>query len=118
MINLTASPTSQAEIAANVPPPSSTAKTRTLYKNCQQFEGLLISNLWSEMEDGISLTGFGSDPEAGTMQGLGIEEAAMGIASSGGLGLARMIYQQLAPKLRQDGALHAVGAEGQKGQGS
>lgn len=83
------------------PRPDSNPQTRKLYKACQQFEGILISNLWSEMDQGISMTDSdsGSDPGASTMQGLGIQSAAMGIAEAGGVGIARMLYQALAPRL-------------------
>jgi hypothetical protein len=85
--------------APNVPRPDSTPQTRRLYKECQQFEGVLIANLWSELDQGVSMTDLGSDPGAMTMQGLGIESAANGIAMAGGLGLARILYDALAPRL-------------------
>lgn len=82
-----------------VPPPESTPQTRKLYKECQQFEGVLIANLWSEMDEGVSMTDFGSDPGAATMQGLGIESAANSVATAGGVGIARILYDALAPRL-------------------
>jgi hypothetical protein len=87
------------DVAPHVPAPNSTSQTRKLYKECQQFEGVLIANLWSEMDEGISMTDFGSDPGAGTMEGLGIETAANSIATAGGLGIARVLYDALAPRL-------------------
>jgi Rod binding domain-containing protein len=84
----------------HVPAPNSTPQTRKLYKECQQFEGVLIANLWSEMDQGVSMTDLGSDPGAGTMEGLGIESAANSIAMAGGLGIARMLYDALAPRLQ------------------
>jgi Rod binding domain-containing protein len=92
------------EAAPREPKPDSTPQTRKLYKECQQFEGLLIANLWNEMEDGESMTGLGSVPGAGAMQGLGIESAANSIATSGGLGIARMLYDSLAPRLSARGS--------------
>ncbi|HEV2501036.1 MAG TPA: rod-binding protein [Terriglobia bacterium] len=83
------------------PNPNSTPQTQKLYKECQQFEGILISNLWGEMEQGVSMSDTGSDPGAATMQGFGIQAAATGLASAGGLGIAKMIYQELAPRLAQ-----------------
>jgi len=88
------------DVAPRVPAPDSTSQTRKLYKECQQFEGVLIANLWSEMDQGVSMTDFGSDPGAGAMEGLGIESAANGIATAGGLGIARILYDALAPRLR------------------
>ena len=66
-------------------------------KECQQFEGILIASLWNEMEKGLGLSDPASNPGSGTMQGFGIQAAAMGIAGAGGLGIARMLYQELAP---------------------
>ncbi|MGH9350778.1 MAG: hypothetical protein ACRD2G_01225, partial [Terriglobia bacterium] len=61
---------------------------------------------------GVSMSDTGSDPGAATMQGLGIQSAAMGLASAGGLGIARMIYQELAPRLA-----HMVHPQGSAGSG-
>lgn len=85
--------------AQQAPNPNSTPQTRQLYKECKQFEALLISNLWSQMEKGVGGADLGSDPGASTMQGIGIQEASLGLASAGGFGIARMLYQDLAPSL-------------------
>ncbi len=85
--------------SAGTPSPNSSSKSQKLYKECQQFEGILISNLWSEMDSTIGASDLGNDPGAGTMQGFGIQEAAMGLASSGGLGIANMLYRELAPRV-------------------
>jgi Rod binding domain-containing protein len=95
-----ANPFAVHDAAAQVAPPNSTPQTRKLYKECQQFEGVLIANLWDEMDQGVSMTDFGSDPGASTMEGLGIESAANSVATSGGLGIARILYDSLAPRLR------------------
>lgn len=85
--------------APPVPNPDATPQTQKLYKECQQFEGILIASLWSEMNEGVSMTDLGSDPGAATMQGLGIESAATSISMAGGVGIARMLYDYLAPRL-------------------
>jgi Rod binding domain-containing protein len=94
------SPFAVSHSGPRVPSPNSTPQTRKLYKECQQFEGVLIANLWNEMDEGVSMTDFGSDPGASTMEGLGIESAATSVATSGGLGIARILYDSLAPRLR------------------
>ncbi|MGH9451475.1 MAG: hypothetical protein ACRD11_13205, partial [Terriglobia bacterium] len=100
--------------APPAPNPNSSPQSRKLFKECQQFEAILISNLWSEMEQGTDLTGVasgeGADPGADTMQGFGIQAAATGVANAGGLGIARMLYQELAPSL----AHHKAQAGGRK----
>ncbi|MDE3180065.1 MAG: hypothetical protein KGM47_10460 [Acidobacteriota bacterium] len=94
--------------APPAPPPASSPQSRKLFKECQKFEALLISNLWNEMEQGIGSDG-DSDPGAATMQGFGIQAAATGVAGAGGMGIARMLYQELAPSLLRNGAQPAAG---------
>ncbi|MGH9325411.1 MAG: hypothetical protein ACRD2B_01780 [Terriglobia bacterium] len=80
--------------------PASTPQARKLLAECRNFEGILIANLWDQMEQGLGLSGPSTDPGSETMQGFGIQAAAMGIASAGGFGVARMLYHALAPSLR------------------
>jgi len=87
----------QAASGAGIQPPGSSPHSPKLMKECRQFEGILIANLWNEMEKGTGLGEASNDPGSGTMQGFGIQAAAMGIANAGGLGLARMLYHELAP---------------------
>lgn len=104
--------------APPVPKPDSSPAARKLFSDCQKFEALLIGNLWNEMEQGLSFgdagLGAGSDPGADTMQGFGIQSAATGLAQAGGVGLARMLYRQLAPAL----APAAPGTSSKSGRGS
>lgn len=88
--------------AQTSPQTASTPQARKLLSECREFEGILIANLWSEMEKGLGLSDPTTDPGAETMQGFGIQAAAMGIASVGGLGIARMMYHVLAPSLRNN----------------
>jgi Rod binding domain-containing protein len=84
-------------ITPSAPNPNSNAQTRQLFKECQDFEGLLISELWSQMQpQGMDI---GNEPGSATMQGFGIQEASQGVARAGGFGLARMLYNSLAPAL-------------------
>lgn len=103
---------------AQAPAPDSTPQTRKLYKECQQFESILISSLWNEMEQGVGIADNGNDPGAGTMQGLGIQSAALGLASTGGLGIARMIYQRLAPRLASEDQAQVAAPSGKTPQGN
>jgi len=80
------------------PMPGRSPREKKLMKECRQFESILIANLWNQMEKGIGWDP-GNDPGAGTMQGFGIQAAATGIANAGGLGIARMLYRELAPHL-------------------
>ncbi|MGH9446257.1 MAG: hypothetical protein ACRD3O_11100 [Terriglobia bacterium] len=89
-------------LSTQTPNPSSSPQSRKLFEACQQFEGLLIADLWGEMEQGASMSGLASDdPGASTVQGLGIQSAAMAIAHAGGVGLARILYRAVAPQLAE-----------------
>ncbi len=74
-------------------------REKELIKECREFEGILIANLWTEMEKGMNLGDPVDDPGFGTMQGFGIQAAALGIADAGGLGLARMLYHEVAMRV-------------------
>ncbi|MGH9396956.1 MAG: hypothetical protein ACRD18_08930 [Terriglobia bacterium] len=95
------------------PNPNTSPQSRKLFKECQKFEALLITNLWNEMEQGVSMagpmSGGASDPGADTMQGFGIQSAATGLANAGGLGIARMLYQELSPSLAHPHAAQGAG---------
>ena len=95
-----------------IEPPNSSPQSRKLMKECRQFEGILIANLWKEMQKGMNIEDTGNDPGSGTMLGFGIQAAAMGIASAGGLGIARMLYHELAPRLKSGRASQSGAAAG------
>lgn len=79
-----------------------TPQGRKLLKECQQFESILIANWWTEVEKGLKdISGPDSDPGSDTMQGMGIQSAAMALAANGGFGIANMLYHELAPSLHQ-----------------
>ncbi|HEX5483635.1 MAG TPA: rod-binding protein [Terriglobia bacterium] len=79
-----------------------TPQGRKLLKECQQFESILIASWWNEVEKGLKdISGPDSDPGSDTMQGMGIQSAAAAIAANGGLGIANMLYHELAPSLHQ-----------------
>ena len=62
---------------------------------------MLISSLWQEFQKGMQEDQGGVlDSGSDTMQDLGINSAAMALASSrGGIGIAQMIYRSLKPAL-------------------
>lgn len=89
-----------------------TPQTRKLKSSAQQFEALLIANLWREMQqssldpgDSDSVLGAGSE----TLQGLGMNAMATAIAGGGGLGIARMLFRSLEPSLARDSSGAATG---------
>jgi len=84
---------------------SQTAETpehRKLRKAAQEFEGLLISELWRQTASDISsLPGGTSSAEGETMNSLAIQTMSMALAQHGGLGIAQMLIHQLEPSLHR-----------------
>jgi Rod binding domain-containing protein len=82
-------------------PSDNTPAARKLRKSAQEFEGMLISSLWQEIQKGMQEDQGGAlNSGADTMQNMGINSAAMALASKGGgIGIARMIYGSLKPAL-------------------
>ena len=89
-------------------------EARKLRKSTQEFEGLLVSSWWQEMQNSFQ------DPETeqesgfDTLQQLGFQSMAMAMAGSGGIGLARMLFHKLAPALGSgapDGVTHELTKE-------
>jgi len=78
------------------PPPS-----RQLKQAAQEFEGMLISSLWKEMQDDPMAAPDDSDPGGGSIRSLGLQAMSTALSASGGLGWAKMVEKQLAP---QEGA--------------
>ncbi len=76
-------------------------RAQKLLHSAQEFEAILVSSWWQQMQRSISDPDENSDPGAETMQGIGIHSMAMAMAKSGGMGLARMLFHQLEPALAQ-----------------
>ncbi len=74
-------------------------QVRKLDHAAQAFEGILIGTLWKSMQKDPLFSSNDADPGAGTMSSLGLQAVASAIAARGGLGLAKMIEQQLSPDL-------------------
>jgi Rod binding domain-containing protein len=75
---------------------------RKLRKAAQDFEGLLISELWDQSNlDFSSLPG--ETPTAGsdTLKSLAIQTLSTALAQRGGLGIAQMLVRQLEPSLNR-----------------
>jgi|GEM_PF-3228910 len=83
-----------APLAAN--PPKTDPK---LHKASQEFEGILISTLWSSIQDDpmMGTQDDDSDPGADSLKSIGLQAMSNALSQRGGLGLATMIDRQLAP---------------------
>jgi len=80
-----------------------TPDQRRLRKAAQEFEGLLLAELWKESGSDISAPfGESSSAESETMNSLAIETMSAALAQRGGLGIARMLMHQLEPSLHRE----------------
>jgi Rod binding domain-containing protein len=73
---------------------------RKLRKAAQDFEGILISELWDQLQMGFSSLP-GSTPMAGseTLNSLAIQALSTALARRGGLGIGEMLVHHLEPSL-------------------
>lgn len=109
-----ASPSNQASEDAL----KNTPTGRKLMKAAQEFEANLLSSWWEEAEKGLHDTmggeqGLGSGFDG--LKGLAMNNMAMSMVKSGGIGMSRMIFHSLEPALRrklQDQTAAASKAEG------
>jgi len=73
---------------------------RKLRKAAQEFEGILISQLWGDFASGFSsLTGDAPMAGSDTLNSLAIQTLSAALARSGGLGIGQMLVHQLEPGL-------------------
>lgn len=86
-------PLSNAPAAPAPPQPS-----RQLKQAAQEFEGMLISSMWKELQDDPMTAPDDSDPAGDSIRSLGLQAMSTALAASGGLGWAQMVERQLAPK--------------------
>ncbi|HWG38122.1 MAG TPA: hypothetical protein VN690_10430 [Terriglobales bacterium] len=91
-------------LAATAPSPASTAAPKNqdpkLHKASQDFEGILISTLWSSIQDDpmMGTQDDDSDPGADSLKSLGLQAMSNALSQRGGLGLGAMIEHQLTPQ--------------------
>jgi Rod binding domain-containing protein len=91
---------------------------KKLRKAAQDFEGILISQLWRASQTGFSsLTGDAPLAGSDTLNSLAIQTLSSALASRGGLGIGKMLVHELEPSLdrgehHQGGAKIKIGSEG------
>lgn len=77
---------------------------RKLMKAAQEFEANLLSSWWEEAEKGIK-DSMGGEEGLGSgfdgLKGLAMNNMAMSMVKSGGIGISRMIFHSLEPALRR-----------------
>jgi Rod binding domain-containing protein len=85
---------------------SHTAETpahRKLRKAAQDFESLLISELWQKYQASSSWSGETQTAGSDTLNSLAIQTMSVTLAHRGGLGIAQMLVHQLEPSLNRSG---------------
>jgi Rod binding domain-containing protein len=83
---------------------------KKLRKAAQEFESILISQLWGEFKTGFSsLTGDAPLAGSDTLNSLAIQSLSSALAHSGGLGIGNMLLHELEPALHRSQPKTAVG---------
>ncbi len=105
---------SNGKIAAVSAELKGTKEREKLKEACQQFESILLAELWKKMNANARSIGGRSDSDRpfGPLEDLAVEMSAEQLAKEGGAGMWRMLYDQLATHLdRADAAAERVRTE-------
>ena len=88
-----------------------TPRQHKLRQAAQQFESMLMSDLWKSMKSSFD-DDEDSDPAIGTLQDWSMEAMSTAIGKAGGLGIAKLIMKDLEPKIgssnSQEGGTHPL----------
>src|SRR5262249_37402926 len=75
-----------------------TPRLRRLKQAAGEFEGILLSNLWKSMKSAFASPDDDSDdPAHETLDDMGVQAMSNAVGKAGGLGLGKLIVNQLAP---------------------
>lgn len=72
-----------------------------LKKACQDFEAVFISKLWQQMQATVPKEGYLHSPQEKAYLGMFDQAFAEKMSQAGGIGLADMLFEQLAMKLKE-----------------
>jgi len=78
--------------------PQNSPPARKLRKATEEFESILMTSWWEQMEKTFGGTE-GHEPGHDAIQDMGLRAMTTAMAQAGGFGIARMLYHQLAPEL-------------------
>ena len=81
-----------------------TKKAKTLKESCQQFESIFLAEIWKKMGS-LSRKISGKedkDRPFAQMEDLALEMSAEELSKSGGIGLWKMLYEDLLPQLEAE----------------
>ncbi|HCA41490.1 MAG TPA: hypothetical protein DEP01_08450 [Aminobacterium sp.] len=78
-----------------------------LEEACRQFEGVLLSQIWKNMlRDAKRISGRDEKRPFGAMEDLSVEMSAEALSKQNGVGLWKVLYNQLASSLESDASPH------------
>lgn len=80
--------------------PDAKDQRKQLHQACEKFEAVFISKLWQEMRKTVPREGYLHAKQEEQYLSMFDKDFAEKMASSGGLGLADLIYDQLSEKLK------------------
>jgi Rod binding domain-containing protein len=81
-----------------------TKEAKTLKESCQQFESIFIAEIWKKMGS-LSRKISGKedrDRPFAQMEDVALEMSAEELSKSGGIGLWKVLYEELLPQLEND----------------
>ncbi len=91
---------------------SDPAKEKKLREACEGFESIFIQKMWEQMRASLPKDGLlSSSKEEQFWQGMYDQELAKSMASSGGIGLADMMMEQMNPKQTPNSSARSHGLE-------
>jgi len=77
-----------------------TPRQHKLRQAAQQFESMLMSNLWKSMKSSFDEDDSDSgDPAMGTLEDWSMQAMSGAVGKAGGLGIANLIMKDLEPKI-------------------
>ena len=81
------------------------ANSEKVNKAAQQFESVLLGNLFQKLQDSVSLcSGEDEDSSSKSFGELGVEQLAITAAKSGGIGISSMVIRYLEGNPRSTGS--------------
>jgi Rod binding domain-containing protein len=85
----------------NVPGATAAAQHQKIEKSSREFEGLLLSALWKSMGEDIKDSSEG-DSSGSSFIDMGLQAVGSAMASSGGIGIGRMLLKALEKQSSSD----------------
>ena len=86
-------------VAAASPAGVNPAARKKLHQAANEFEAMLLTSLWKSFKESSLDDSDSDDPTGQTYQDFALQAMSSAVASGGGLGMGRIIEQDLEPKM-------------------